>query len=53
MDATQSPNLAVLACNSKNCQSLDFFATKKINNRAFPDGRFYPGRINLAGLFDW
>lgn len=31
MDATQSPNLAVLACNSKNCQSLDFFATKKIN----------------------
>ena len=30
MDATQSPNLAFLACNSKNCQSLDFFAKKKI-----------------------
>ena len=35
--------LRLVICNCRICVGI----------RAFRDGRFYPGRINLAGLFDW
>ena len=34
-------------------QLLGLLVQNPSHSRAFRDGRFYPGRINLAGLFDW